>query len=228
MDERYYTAPLAAMVRGYIMRTGAELDSSLVSKELSELNESELSALFEYGKSQGLKIYPFKRAKKVLPRVSKVLGFLRSIYFESLLDVGSGRLAFLLPFICEFPHIKVSSIDILDKRIEPLLDMQRGGMTSLSVQKASICDTPLPEKSVDVVTLLEVLEHIPNVTDAISSAVKIAKNYVVVTVPSKQDDNPEHIHLLTKEKLSKYFNECGVYKLSFDYVHEHLFMIGRI
>ena len=56
----------------------------------------------------------------------------------------------------------------------------------------------------------------------------MAKKYVVVTVPSKEDDNPEHIHLLTKEKLTSYFTSCGVERLSFDGVPGHLFMIAKI
>ena len=76
--------------------------------------------------------------------------------------------------------------------------------------------------------MLEVLEHIPNVKDAIKNAIRVAKNYVVVTVPAKEDDNPEHIHLLSREVLTKYFNELGVNRLSFEQVQEHLFMIARI
>ena len=76
--------------------------------------------------------------------------------------------------------------------------------------------------------MLEVLEHIPSVEDAIRNAVRIARDYVVVTVPSKEDDNPEHIHLLTKEKLTAMFNKAGITKLSFDGVPGHLFMIGRL
>ena len=116
----------------------------------------------------------------------------------------------------EFPYIQVSSIDILDKRIDLLSDLSNGGIDALSVEKADLCEQPYPDKSFDVVTLLEVLEHIPNVEKAIASAVRMAKSYVVVTVPSKEDDNPEHIHLLTKDKLTSYFNACGVKKLSFD------------
>ena len=149
-------------------------------------------------------------------------------YFESLLDVGSGRGVFLLPFLDEFPNIQVKSIDILDKRIELLSDLANGGIEQLSVEKSDLCEQPYPDKSVDVVTLLEVLEHISDVEKAIQSAVNMAEKYIVVTVPSKEDDNPEHIHLLTKEKLTEYFGACGVKKLSFDAVPGHLFMIARL
>ena len=64
--------------------------------------------------------------------------------------------------------------------------------------KGACCSQPLPDHSVDIVTLLEVLEHIPDVEKAVA-AVRMARKYVVVSVPSKEDNNPEHIHLLTKK-----------------------------
>ena len=163
-----------------------------------------------------------------MPRVHKVLGFLKSIYFENLLDVGTGRGVFLFPFLDSFSCVEVTSVDILDKRIEMLNDIKNGGIDRLNVIKADICIQPFPDKSFDVITLLEVLEHITDVKKAIASAVKMARKYIVVSVPSKEDNNPEHIHLLTKNLLTEYFNECGVKKLHFDGVNGHLLMIAAI
>ena len=199
-----------------------------MNKPLCDLSDEEQEKLIEIGEKSGIKLYYFKNSDRQLPRVNKVLGFLKGIYFESLLDVGSGRGVFLLPFLDEFPYIPVSSIDILDKRIDLLSDLANGGIDQLNVKKADICDQPYADNSFDVITLLEVLEHIPNIEKAIRSAVNMARKYVVVTVPSKEDDNPEHIHLLTKDKLTEYFNACGVKKLSFDGVPGHLFMVAMV
>ncbi len=218
MEERYWGELLFAAIKGYAERTGKS------SCELSLGNEEEI---FRFAGENGFKIYHFKK-KDVLPRVHKVLGFLKSIYFENLLDVGSGRGVFLFPFLEGFPYIEVTSIDILDKHVEMLSDIKNGGIDRLNVAKADICTQPFPDKSFDVITLLEVLEHIPDVKKAIKSAVKMAKKYIVVSVPSKEDNNPEHIHLLTKNLLTEYFNECGVTKLHFDGVNGHLLMIATI
>ena len=75
--------------------------------------------------------------------------------------------------------------------------------------------------------MLEVLEHIPDYKEAIRNALRIAKNYIIVTVPSKKDDNPEHIHLLTKDILSSVFNEYGVSNLKFSGVNGHLVLIAK-
>ena len=79
-----------------------------------------------------------------------------------------------------------------------------------------------------MVTLLEVLEHIPEVDKAVVAAVKIAKKYVAVSVPSKPDDNPEHIHLLTKGILTELFTSAGCTKLHFSGVNGHLIMMATI
>ena len=229
-QEKYNIKYAVAAVRGQLKRTDNTMAicSDLLNKPLCDLSDAEQKELIEYGERLGIKLYYFKNSDRQLPRVNKVLGFLKGICFETLLDVGSGRGVFLLPFLDEFPYIQVRSIDILDKRIDLLSDLSNGGIDALSVEKADLCEQPYPDKSFDVVTLLEVLEHIPNVEKAIASAVRMAKSYVVVTVPSKEDDNPEHIHLLTKGKLTSYFNACGVKKLSFDGVPGHLFMIAKL
>ena len=87
---------------------------------------------------------------------------------------------------------------------------------------------PIPEKSVDVVTMLEVLEHIPDVERAVRNAVAAARKYVVVTVPSKPDNNPEHIHLLTKGRLEELFRGAGCGRLHFDGVPGHLFVAAPL
>ncbi len=215
MEERYYNELLLAAVRGYAERIG----KSICSENVEDV--------VEFARENGFKAYHFKR-KDVLPRVHKVLGFLKGIYFENLLDVGSGRGVFLFPLLENMPYVKVTSVDILDRRVEMLSDISNGGIDNLSVFKADICTQPFSDKSFDVITMLEVLEHIPNVKDAIASAVKMARKYIVVSVPSKEDNNPEHIHLLTKSILTQYFNEFGITKLHFDGVNGHLLMIATI
>ena len=200
----------------------------LMEKDLDDLTESDFDEILGKADIGGVKLYHFKSTHNDMPRVKKVLGFLKGLYFESLLDVGSGRGVFLIPFMENFPYISVTSLDLLDKRIEFLENIRNGGVSNLTVKKADICTQPFKEKSFEVVTLLEVLEHISEVEDAIYAAVKMARSYVVATVPSKKDDNPEHIHLLTKNKLTEYFEKAGATNLSFDEVPGHLFMIAKV
>lgn len=218
----------AAYVRGYAERIGSlTIPESVMKKHLEALTDEELALLNAIGKEAGLKMYRFKNHED-LPRVHKVLGFLRGIWPENLLDVGSGRGVFLFPFLCSFPFTPVTSVDLLDYRVEFLNDIRRGGIEWLTAMQMDICSDMFPEKSFDVVTMLEVLEHIPDVQKAIYSAVRLAKRYVVVTVPSKPDNNPEHIHLLTKERLTELFHNAGCARLQFDAVPGHLFMVAAM
>lgn len=228
-SERYNLKPAVAWIRGHAIKTGTpDIDLELLEMPLEVLTDEELSAIVEIGEKTGQKLYPFKTGKAELPRVRQVLGFLHGIEFETLLDVGSGRGVFLLPFMEEFPRVQITSLDLLDKRVTFLNELATGGYSQLTAYNKNICDQPFPENSFDVVTLLEVLEHIPEVDKAVAAAVKMARKYVVVSVPSKEDDNPEHIHLLTKDILTEQFAKAGCSKLHFSGVNGHLILMATI
>lgn len=230
MNERtYYDRLAAAAVRGQALRLGApQLPAELAELPLDALSEQQLAQLMEIGRAAGVKLYRFKNSHEDLPRIKAVMGFLKAVYPESLLDVGSGRGVFLFPFLDAFPWTQVTSFDILPHRVEFLQDIARGGVENLTAVEADVCTQPPVEKSVDVVTMLEVLEHIPDVAAAVQAAVRAARRYVVVTVPSKPDNNPEHIHLLTKDILTGLFRQAGCEKLSFSGVPGHLVLIATI
>ena len=222
-------SPLAcAYIRGVSLRTGQpELPASLLHTPLSALSEEAITQILCAGQQAQLKLYRFKPHDD-LPRVRAVMGFLKAIYPDSLLDIGSGRGVFLNTFLSAFPYTSVTSLDILPHRVQALRDMAAGGVSQLTAFEQDLCTWDAPDKSFDVVTLLEVLEHIPDTASAIRAAVRLARRYVVVTVPSKPDDNPEHIHLLTKPILTELFHDAGCTSLSFGGVPGHLFMTARI
>ncbi len=228
-EERYDMRMAASWILGHARHAGIpELPPELREMTAERCSDEALSAIVSAGAEAGLKLYPFKTGTQVLPRVRRTMGFLRSLSFSTLLDVGSGRGVFLIPFLKDFPWVSVRSLDLLDKRVTFLNELADGGPFPLLAEKKDICTQPFPEKSFDAVTMLEVLEHIPDVGKAVTAAVRIARQCVVVTVPSKPDSNPEHIHLLTKEKLTRMFNEAGCERLHFDGVEGHLFMVGMI
>lgn len=220
--DEMYEHLAAAAVRGHAARERLPLPAPLGEKPLAALTEEDVAALLDMGRAWGVKLYRFKRGHEDMPRVKQILGFLRGVQPESLLDVGSGRGVFLFPFLESFPVVPVTSLDLLDHRVGFLEDIRRGGVDRLTPVRADICACPVPEKSADVVTMLEVLEHIPDVQAAVQAAVRIARRYVAVTVPSKEDDNPEHIHLLTKPVLTELFRNAGCERLHFGGVPGHL------
>lgn len=226
-SEKYDLKPAAAWLRGHALRTGIpRIEPELLEMPLAVLTDRELAEIVALGEEARQKLYPFKAGKSELPRVRRVLSFLHGIAFETLLDIGSGRGVFVLPFMEEFPQVQVTSLELLEKRVTFLNELASGGYCQLTALNKSICDCPFPENSFDVVTLLEVLEHIPEVGKAVAAAVKMAKRYVVVSVPSKPDNNPEHIHLLTRDILTELFHAAGCAKLHFDGVNGHLILIA--
>ena len=228
MDERYYTEYTVAAVRGALSRRGL---SALLSERartcpLDTVDEDVFSEICAVASAEGIRLYDFKRTHRNLPRVSRVLGFLHGIQPTSLCDVGSGRGVFLLPFLDEFPGVPVTAVDLLPARCQMLSDLALGGVDRLGVMCADVCRAPLPAS--DVVSMLEVLEHIPDYRTAIRAAVAAARRYVVVSVPSHPDENPEHIHLLTREALTDAFCAAGVCRLRFEGVSGHLIMMASI
>ncbi len=230
---QYYAAFAAAYVRGQALRGAAnpvegtpKLLQALLNTPLEQLTETQTEGILLAGEAAGLKLYHFKSGSRELPRIKKVLGILRSFPFQTLLDVGSGRGVFLWRCLGELPEIKVTSVDLLAERVAFMQAVTLGGLERLKAVQADFCVYNGPP--VDVVTLLEVLEHIPDVQAAVRTAVKLAQKYVVVSVPSKPDNNPEHIHLLTREKLTALFASAGCARLHFDGVNGHLLMIATM
>lgn len=227
IQERYDIPTAAAWILGHARRTAVpELPENLRRKTTAECSENEMIQIVTAGLEAGLKLYPFKSGTQTLARTRRALGFLRSLSFETVLDVGSGRGVFLIPFMKEFPWVRVVSLDLLEKRVTFLNELADGGFRLLHAEQKDICEQPYSDNSFDVITMLEVLEHIPEVEKAAAAAVHMAKQFVVVTVPSKPDNNPEHIHLLTKDKLTQIFSAAGCTRLHFDGVEGHLFMVA--
>ena len=229
LEERYDLYTAAAWILGHARNTGIPaLPPELAGKLAAACTEEEILAIVTAGKEAELKLYPFKTGTQGLQRVRRVMGFLHSVSFETMLDVGSGRGVFLIPLMKEFAWVKVTSLDLLEKRVTFLNELADGGFGQLHAEQKDICHQPFPDRSFDVVTLLEVLEHIPEVKKAVAAAVRMAKQYVVVTVPSKPDNNPEHIHLLTKPRLTEMVGAAGCTRLHLDGVEGHLFLVAAV
>lgn len=178
-----------------------------------------------------MKLHYFK-VKDDLPRVQVVLSFLQGIVpaeqCNTLLDVGSGRGVFLFPLLREFPELEVTSLDILPHRVALHECIHEGGVENLHPILADICTWDAPDKSFDVVTMLEVMEHIPETLQVVRNAIRLARNYIIVSVPSKPDDNPEHIHLFSNDDLQRLFLENGCTKVKFMSVTNHRVMVASL
>jgi 2-polyprenyl-3-methyl-5-hydroxy-6-metoxy-1,4-benzoquinol methylase len=73
-----------------------------------------------------------------------------------------------------------------------------------------------------VVTILEVLEHLHDPAAAARETLRVASRFVIATVPSREDDNPEHIRLFTKASLTELFETAGAERVQIAYVLNHM------
>jgi 2-polyprenyl-3-methyl-5-hydroxy-6-metoxy-1,4-benzoquinol methylase len=226
--EGYYAHLAAAFVRGYAHVSGHPLISAMLHETpLAELSHAQCAELLAAGLAAELPLYPFKRSIP-LPRVTWALGVLRTLQPGSLLDIGSGRGAFLWPLLDAFPLLPVTAIDADAQRAAHLQAVQAGGIETLQVHYLDATALPFVDNQFDVVTLLEVLEHIPNADAALAEAVRVASRFLLISVPAQADDNPEHIHLFDAERLRRMLAAHGIERVKWSGVHGHWTLLARI
>lgn len=204
-----------------------ELACAFIRGSLTTAPDAGDDELFRIGKEAGLRLHKFKRMS-LLPRVRRVFGFLRQLGPSDLLDIGSGRGAFLWPLLGEFPELRVHCLDVREDRVRDIRAVSRGGVARLSADLGDATRLPMPDDSVDGVTVLEVLEHLEDPARAVAEAVRVARRFVAVSVPSKPDDNPEHIQLFNERSLTDLFRKAGVTRIGVDYVPNHIVALARI
>ena len=205
LSDHYYTELAAAYVRGV----------------RPELAGSDDAGTLEAAARAGLRLHRFKRTAG-LPRVRRVLGALKGFAPASLLDIGSGRGAFLWPLLDELPDLRVTAVDLLPYRVRDIAAVRRGGVDRLEAVVARGEALPWAGARFDAVTVLEVLEHVADPGRVASEALRVAGAVVLATVPSREDDNPEHIRCFTGDTLTALFAERGASNVRIEYVLNHI------
>jgi ubiquinone/menaquinone biosynthesis C-methylase UbiE len=216
LSNRYYLRLAVAYILGEFPKIIDQFQTDIYL-----MDDEELTQIFKFGKDNGLKLHRFKRTIE-LPRVVKVIGILKGIQPLNLLDIGTGRGVFLNPFLDIFPNLPITCIDILDYRIDALNSLNKGGIKNLKPILMDVCNLEFDSESFEVVTALEVLEHITGIEFALNEICRVAKKYVVFSVPSKEDNNPEHVHLFTPNRLIELFHKHGFNKVKIDLVPNHI------
>ncbi len=186
--------------------------------ELATLDDE---AMIAAARAQGLRLHKFKRTA-MLPRVQRVLGILEGLEPTSILDVGSGRGVFLWPLLDAIRGVAVTSVDRDPIRVRDVQAVAAGGVTRLAGVEADAAALPWPAASFDIVTALEVLEHVDDPLPVARELLRVARRFVVVSVPSQPDDNPEHVRLFDADTLTQLFAGLGAPRVQLAWVPGHM------
>jgi ubiquinone/menaquinone biosynthesis C-methylase UbiE len=228
MRQSYFDRLAAAFVRGKLAGDpAAKRHADLFARPLGQLTEGELRALIHIGLAHDLRLHKFKRTMD-LARVRKALGILRGLRPAELLDIGSGRGAFLWPLLDAFPGLPITAVDLLERRVADIEAVRRGGVDQVRALRADATALEFADGSFDVVTMLEVLEHIPATARALAEVCRVARRAVVLSAPSKPDDNPEHIHLFDQASLTARLREAGADRVNVSYVYNHIIAVASL
>lgn len=207
-------------------RYRVELELAFIRGRLPEVDGGSAEALVTAAREAGLRLHKFKR-KDGPPRVTSVLSILEGLAPRRVLDVGSGRGAFLWPLLDRFPALEVVAIDQLPHRVRDIEAVRRGGIDRVRGLLADVGALPFADDDFDVVTILEVLEHLEDPAPAAAEVVRAARSFVVASVPSKPDDNPEHLRLFTPSSLTALLMSAGARRVQIRHVRNHMLAIAR-
>lgn len=179
------------------------------------------------GLGAGLELHRFKRLAE-LPRVRAVIGALRALAPDRLIDLGSGRGVFVWPLLEALPELAITATDLLERRARVFACVGRGGVGRLTAVRADARALPFADGSAACVTALEVLEHLPGdgPERAAREALRVARTAVIATVPAHEDGNPEHVHLFDGPRLAALLRGAGARRVSIDHVLGHIVAVA--
>lgn len=131
---------------------------------------------YEAEESAGIRDHP----KEEL-RFKATFGLLRQ-EFESVLDVGCGEGYWLEYMSKRVPKVEGAGIELAANRAE----RARNRLPHFNIIQGSATELPFPDNSFDLVTCLEVLEHVPDWHAVMKELIRVSRKTVLVTVPYRQ------------------------------------------
>lgn len=142
---------------------------------------------------------------RYLGGIQIVLDQLADIEFKSLIDIGCGDGRFLRELAKKYPETEMLGVDYSQRAI----DFANAMNPNISYECRDIVEDELLKKY-DVVTLIEVLEHIPpdNLQNFVDATVDMIRNNgkIILTVPHKNKSvQKKHYQHFNQELLTRIF-----------------------
>ncbi|HUE76188.1 MAG TPA: hypothetical protein VMP10_05105 [Chloroflexota bacterium] len=61
-----------------------------------------------------------------------------------------------------------------------------------------------------------------------AESLRVARNFVIASVPSKEDNNPEHIRLFDQASFRTLWLAAGARRVSIEYILNHMIAIAHV
>ncbi|NIQ13241.1 MAG: methyltransferase domain-containing protein, partial [Candidatus Dadabacteria bacterium] len=129
----------------------------------------------------------YQKHKSNNPIVKYLMNSFHSTLFDliddvnpgNILDVGCGEGYTVEEINKRFPNIIIEGSDLESE----VIALAKKNLSHINFKVESACDLQRSDKSFDLVTMLEVLEHIENPDDAIEEAKRVSKKHCIFSVP---------------------------------------------
>ena len=184
--------------------------------------------------TSGSRIYDW-HIRSVMDRVGELV---ETTHPQSLLDAGCGE-GFAVDRLAQrFPEIRFTGVDLSEEAIQ--FAQEHFGERA-RFRTGSVYKLPFSDRAFDTVLCSEVLEHLDDPSGAIKELKRVARNYVIITVPLEPyfqwlnvlgiklglSMDPGHVNFWTKPAFVK-FMRYHFEEPDFAWKHIYQFMVARV
>lgn len=110
---------------------------------------------------------------------AKIAGIVKDLHPTTLLDCGCGEGFVDEVLLTEIPALSITGFDVLPNSVE----LARRRIPRATFDVGSIYDIKQPDNAFDVAVSFEVFEHLYEPEKALKEIARVAKEYVVLSVP---------------------------------------------
>ena len=124
---------------------------------------------------------PFSRwyLRRVMETLYRLIASTRP---SSVLDAGCGEGFVIRYLVCRDQSLRVTGVDLQPEAIQYAKEYVSGPVT---FQVEDLQDLSFPDNSFDTVVCSQVLEHLDDAESAIAELKRVARKYVIISVPNE-------------------------------------------